>query len=339
MTYINSLNTVRAIALFLVLVEHWLPKGHYIVKLFPGVIGVTLFFTLSGYLITGVLIKDFDRLKNPRYGFGKIVKNFILRRCLRILPPYYFAIVLAYCFKPYLSYFEWDALPYLLTFTFNFYIFHVYYWPGTISHFWTLSVEEQFYLFWPFAVGLLNIKWKTVLIISTLLVALLTRWLYRYYTVGGVLTPACLDSFAIGAGLAYLGNYSREILFKAGKILLLPSILGTSAVLYFEYGHTYDDIFYTRLLVSLFSFALIVFLIKNETGPSEKFRWFWQHPVLIFIGKMSYGMYLYHLLLPSLVPGHWFVDFFVRLLLLTGFSWFSWKLLEQPILSLKSKFV
>ena len=138
--YFNQLNGLRFIAILLVLLEHWLPESiHYP----TGHLGVVIFFVLSGFLITRILIiNSIDPSKKQISVFEKI-KKFIFRRALRIFPIYFLVIIVGLIvgIEPIRKLFIW-----FITYTPNFYIITHKSWIGVWDHFWTLAVEEQYYL-------------------------------------------------------------------------------------------------------------------------------------------------------------------------------------------------
>ena len=148
--YYPKLNSLRAIAIILVLIEHF---AYAIGSHFSaGYYGVDLFFVLSGFLITNILLK-----KNDNTNFKNWV-NFIGRRALRIFPIYYLTILLLLIldYQPLKK-----ELLYVATYTYN-YAWEYFELPlSNISHFWSLAVEEQFYLVWPIIV-LSFLKFKRV---------------------------------------------------------------------------------------------------------------------------------------------------------------------------------
>src|SRR5262249_43976988 len=145
---LRSLDGLRGIAVILVLwahlseentvgwgatIKHWLS---------PGLVGVDIFFVLSGFLITRILIADKAR--------GMPLKNFLIRRFLRIFPIYYLTILLVFLYAPgrYILY----CAGYLGNFYFAYHPAHL-----PLHHTWSLAVEEHFYLLWPFAVYRLSL--------------------------------------------------------------------------------------------------------------------------------------------------------------------------------------
>lgn len=144
--HISALDSIRGVAVLLVILFHCYPT--YITKL--GWLGVDLFFVLSGFLITGLLLDA--KGKNNYY------RNFIVRRTLRIFPLYYFALLLCLVIVPIVfksllppdyGYYTANQL-WFWTYTQN-WLFSKTGFPEnlTLVHFWSLAVEEQFYLFWP----------------------------------------------------------------------------------------------------------------------------------------------------------------------------------------------
>ncbi len=157
MKYFERIDGLRFIAIILVLIEHF---AGIIGKYFTaGYYGVDLFFVISGFLITSILIKPNEK------SFKRNYLNFIGRRTLRIFPIYYLTIIILWSVNlPIVR----EKLIWLLTYTYN-YAWVIYDIPITpINHFWSLGVEEQFYIFWPIIVLALKNKPKTLL--STILI-------------------------------------------------------------------------------------------------------------------------------------------------------------------------
>lgn len=174
-------------------------------KLALGHWGVRMFFVLSGFLITGILIKCRDSIDQSRKDQWLIIKNFYIRRCLRLMPIYYLTILVTSIL------FFSEVKPLLiwhLTYTSNFYFFW-HQWEPYTSHFWALAVEQQFYLVWPFLILLTPRKYIAKLISITILIGPLFRLLMVIlgYSNGDreyLLIFACLDSLGLGSLLSLL---------------------------------------------------------------------------------------------------------------------------------------
>ena len=141
--HMPQLDGLRALAVLFVIYYHWVPvqyHGH----LHWGSFGVQLFFVLSGYLITGILIKVRDQAEKGLV-LGAI-KAFYVRRSLRIFPVYY-AVVIAITILGVYS--ARETFWYNVTYTTNIYLFINNTWTQNTAHFWSLAVEEQFYVVWP----------------------------------------------------------------------------------------------------------------------------------------------------------------------------------------------
>src|SRR6185369_2455289 len=159
MKYVKGLDTLRAFAVILVLLGHWgLPVtlGSTGKFLFTGLVpnapfGVDLFFVLSGFLITNILLNAANSNENRFV----TMRNFIVRRTLRIFPIYYLAIfTLALIGDPFIR----EHLWWFLTYTSNILCFKQNSW-NSFSHTWSLSVEEQFYLMWPWLMIFVRLRY------------------------------------------------------------------------------------------------------------------------------------------------------------------------------------
>lgn len=142
LTYMPELDGLRAIAVGAVLFAHFIPVKYHVSLPF-GSAGVQLFFVLSGFLITSILLRSKD------VSLRKALKNFYARRFLRIFPLYY--LLLALCALT--GWMSWqEDLPWHVFYLSNVYISQLGHWPSVGGHLWSLSVEEQYYLVWPLVV-------------------------------------------------------------------------------------------------------------------------------------------------------------------------------------------
>ena len=213
--HIPSLDGVRGLAVALVMISHFTMGVRPVARLdgwilhtgLSGWIGVDLFFVLSGFLITSILL---DTRAEPHY-----FRNFYLRRTLRIFPLYYAILASTLVLPPLLwsSAANWAWLsviaaraPWFWTYTANVDI-AVHGWDvaGVLGHFWSLAVEEQFYVVWPALVWLVPVHRLRQVCVGLVLVAVATRcglWLGDMKLAGYTLMPARVDALAIGAWVA-----------------------------------------------------------------------------------------------------------------------------------------
>ena len=298
MRYIKEFDSVRAFAVLLVIVEHWAPRD--VDLIFPlGSIGVDIFFVLSGFLISGILINTHNQ-RNPQIsGRWKDVGNFMARRALRIFPLYYavlFLLLLGARFLPNPLPQDW---PYYVSYLQN-YLFHFrQQWPGgKLSPFWSLAVEEQFYLIWPFLLLFLPFRYLKYIFIGGIIVGAISTVSFPFILekneLTPILTPTCIHAFCIGGLLAYLNSERHDLLRKYYPIIMIVGFMALvsfiSAVLlhlpYFVAG---------RLLVSLFTawlFSAILLKKANFIGPLLN------NKSAIALGQVSYGVYVSHNFIP-----------------------------------------
>jgi len=255
MKHIKQLDAIRAIAVLLVLVWHGFPLTHFVNQVPNGPVGVSMFFVLSGFLITRILMDD--RLKAEQLGVTRlqVFRNFFFRRALRIFPIYYLLIVAL-----------WRAddlgttnIEYFLTYTSNFYFFQRQAWDGVLSHTWSLSIEEQFYLVWPWLMLFVKRRWLLPLIFLCIVVGVLSQyWVTNDF--GEVLPHTCLQAFGAGALLSWV------MVFKPGRLPHLYEVLswfaGGAAVVFVVEVVTGNWAFVpVRTLVSVMTAWLIAFVL------------------------------------------------------------------------------
>jgi peptidoglycan/LPS O-acetylase OafA/YrhL len=269
-----------------------------------GSYGVELFFILSGFLITGILYDAHDR---PHY-----FRNFYMRRTLRIFPLYYGVMALVFVVAPLLPLLRGETLNFLVDrqawawlYAVNIYIAKNGEWSFSyLDHFWSLAIEEHFYLFWPLVIFLLARRPRTLIAVSLAisLCAMLARltgslmglsWWTTY-----VLTPFRLDGLAMGSFLALTvrqpGGLERmtRVLPKvsiAAGALLIVTFLWTRLVP----GQGLELVLPVR--ASLILILLACLLVWTLTAAEGSFTSrFFSSRLLVFLGTYSYGLYVYH---------------------------------------------
>ncbi|MGA0558159.1 acyltransferase family protein [Larkinella sp. VNQ87] len=360
-SYLSQLDGVRFIAVALVLYDHWMAERN---TLPLGPLGVTIFFVLSGFLITRILLSSKDKLASRPDGLSVYLKTFYIRRTIRIFPLYYFSLLLlAVLNVPPVR----ETLAWCVLYATNIYIAYYQQWMGVIDHFWSLAVEEQVYLIFPLLLFIVPRRHVPL----TMILMIIGSVLFRYYlyaqdyswVVAYVFTPACLDSFGLGALLAYLWLYQKEWIDK-----LFTNSLGVVAALAvyvvlvvlsktYDAPHNVVSEVWDRLAGSVLGFFLIG---RAAIGFKGWMRWFLENPVSRYLGQISYGLYIFHNLvynfyhtppghptiriwhkLTNLAPmlsGSFIFEFFYYALLTVLMASLSWFLLEKPINALKDRF-
>ncbi|RSK42612.1 acyltransferase family protein [Hymenobacter perfusus] len=288
LAYRPELNGVRAIAVWLVVVQHWATP-----PIMMGEMGRLVFFVLSGYLISGIVWKQqaYPGAPGP---WRQRLGTFYKRRLLRIIPPYYCALALS-ALLPLATIREhplWFLLP-----AANQLFYHLQSWGEGCGHLWTLAVDEQFYLAWPALLGLVGRRVRWLLLIGAS--GLLFRVGWSLLVTPGfvlVLLPASLDLFAAGTLLRLLetapalGRWARGryvLLAWAGWWTLWATLHPLSS------GNIWLVVFPTAGAGA--AFLTLAWLLRN---PAAARRAGLLHPALVWMGQRSFGVYLYHLLLP-----------------------------------------
>jgi peptidoglycan/LPS O-acetylase OafA/YrhL len=356
----KALDGVRGVAIILVFFFHfarWNDTSTLIARLFnaataSGWIGVDIFFVLSGFLITGIL---YDTRNDDHYS-----RRFYVRRMLRIFPIFYGSCLVLLILAPVLHIgWRWGYLA-ILFYGANFLQARSPSYdqvgPVLIGHVWSLAVEEQFYLLWPSAVRILKTRTRIlslavalavsafILRIVELRVGVDLRAIYR-----DLFTR--MDTLAIGAALALLLRGPRKQFWEtAARRSLLPlwGLLLVIAVLERRFDH-YDPVTITwgYSLLALASAALIAEAIRPESWTAK----IMSNRVLRFLGKISYGLYLYQglvivaarpvlALLRRCIPSRLAADsctFAIALMGTVLFSYLSYQFYERPFLRLKSR--
>jgi peptidoglycan/LPS O-acetylase OafA/YrhL len=306
-TRVESLDGLRGIAIGLVLLFHcflfdpqsiWSSSLRRVFGI--GWIGVDLFFVLSGYLITGILI----RMRDKPYYF----RNFYARRALRIFPAYYLMLMLIFLGAGLQGNFAVIRdMPWFLFYVQNWMTLFGHggsAWNG-VSHLWSLAVEEQFYLLWPLLVWLTPRAAIGRLCLFTVVVGVVTKlvlwWTGASWMEIYGLSCCRIDALAFGAWIATLSpeqswfwNRPLRLAGSLGAIALAALTLGGAnlrlAPIYVVIG----------TIASMLAFGSVVFAIHSQSLSRRVQRMLGAHS-LIWLGRYSYGIYLLHF------PVYWIV--------------------------------
>jgi peptidoglycan/LPS O-acetylase OafA/YrhL len=340
---IPELDSLRAIAALLIVGFH-----NWIRVAFFGWVGVNLFFVLSGYLITSIIL---DNLHVDRF-----VLKFYMRRSLRIWPIYYLLLfVLLFLNEVVLrgpagARYPIDGLANYLTYTQNVQA----YWFGAIPpflapswfvHTWTLAIEEQFYLIWPATVVLTG---RRALIPVSLVFTALAVWA-RAFGFHQFLLLSQVDALALGGLLAALLANGEWVRSHVPMVRRGLSPVGIGAFVFLLWSHlphharSLAQNTWTMLAVNVLFFAAVGLAVIHTGRPllaPLRLR------ALRYLGQISYGVYLYHVpvmhwLKPVILralPRH---DQLVNVLVLIpcfAVAVISWELVEKPLLRLKDRF-
>lgn len=347
LSYYKNLDGVRAVAALMVMTFHFfqslgggaVPPAFLAKVAVFGQTGVDLFFVLSGFLITRILLAT---KSGPDY-----FRNFYLRRSLRIFPLYYLFLLLYYFIFPLIFneqtpgfgqqvYYYTYLQNFALTFNWN---------AAGPEHFWSLGVEEHFYLFWPLAVYFLSNTALKRLSIGIIVASLLLRvWMVNQGYSVFYFTFTRFDALAAGALLALLELKNYFTKRNAAKFAGLLAVLFVPAVmmwtLFTGEGNNYIQIFKFLLFSFVyFSFiGLVVCLDQNHFLNrilNTKF--------LNYTGKISYGLYVYHLFVYQLCNRflhleNLILEFVIKFAATFLLSTLSFYLFESSFLKLKKYF-
>jgi peptidoglycan/LPS O-acetylase OafA/YrhL len=363
--YFPHLDVVRGISAFLVIFVHayadyvnWFGRPDVLEKKgnelnifgelaeqFIENLGITVdvFFLISGFLITYILVEEKKR-------FGKIsIKNFIIRRSLRIWPLYFLILAIT----PIIVWSVDRPDPnYLMNLLFlsNFDVINQTIFPWPLAHFWTLSIEEHFYIFWPFMVAFLPKKYLLRSMAGIIAISLIFR-IYSFYFVDNyqlvlyVHTLSRMDALAIGGIGAYF--YSRRAFeFKLDRKIRLTLVVGllalmcTSAI--HEWLNLFDVIFKKYIYIAIIS----VLLLDFDFNPTFE-NFLGKKSFLHYLGKISYGIYMYGNIVVLFVTqrimhnnkmDNIFLYFAFLIAITLIISSVSYEFFEKPLLKLKRKF-
>jgi len=334
-----SLNGWRGVSILLVLGSHltmvwgwpW-RRNDLFIKFCDGDLGVRIFFTISGFLITWLMVTEEQKS-------GAIsLKHFYIRRSLRILPVYVTCLIVLAIIQTFgVGIQAEDTWLKLLTFTRNFYAGN-HAAPLISAHFWSLSVEEQFYLVWPLVFLALGYSFRRRIGFLLGIILLSVGWkilaLFGYYdrhvafAFGDHSTFLYLDCIAYGCVGAMLTGARHGSLKWLTERLPLPVLL---LACFFIIGPEISG-----LGKGLQNFGFLLLLLQSVLLPNfAPFR-FLNHPWLVKIGALSYSLYIWQQLVFLLwpFPKLWFLS------LAATFApfWISYVFLEKTFFALRARY-
>jgi peptidoglycan/LPS O-acetylase OafA/YrhL len=366
-SHIPALDGVRGLAILLVLAHHLLAANTAVTgSTFLNVItlvrtggwmGVDLFFVLSGFLITGIL---FDSLGGRAY-----FRTFYIRRFLRIFPLYYgalfFLLLLSVLLSLHWNGYELVYLAYLQNlppWSFHIPSLNIY---GYTGHFWSLAVEEQFYLIWPLIVFLVRDRRR--LLVTALALVPIAPALRIWTVLHGLPHPLTYqftlcrtDSLLLGACLALAIRGPRPYtLLRIAPVAAAVCFVGTTALALRHHPWNLSEepntflkgVGFTLLAISFA--ALIASVLRSGSLIERLFR----NAAMRWLGRYSYGIYVFHMIVLAAVgfgPRLWLDARFhskvagiagEALLCLTitlALAWISFNFYEKPFLRLKRRF-
>ena len=369
--YFPEIDTLRCLAVCSVIVFH-AKLGGMISQI--GWMGVWLFFVISGFVITLTLFGgEYDKMS-----FLQKMKTFWVRRSFRIIPLYYFVVVSILILSIAFGFRFAEQVPYLLTFTYNFYrIFGDPPAGGIVSHFWSLSVEEQFYFIFPTFAFLAVISRRALN--ATLWIVVITAPILRI-AAGAValhyfqdepragdaiyqLSLAHFDAFALGALIAlnldrikssaglryaiYGGSLSALLLYTAAVVVLYRGEMSVPGAAFHGFrANAFGPVEHAWLYTTInLAFAAAIIASITASGAIGKAL---NVDAFKYMGRISYGLYVYHLPIRSLynldaLAGLPRVDslpgFAIYFALVVAVSAASFRFVEQPILKSSGRFL
>ncbi|HVY75007.1 MAG TPA: acyltransferase [Puia sp.] len=321
---------------------------------------IVFFFVLSSYLITRILLNAKQKAIGTGLSRGKVAGAFLIRRTLRIFPAYY-VYLLILLLLPLEGYEVRQHPGIFFSYFSNVWLYITKSWGPFTVHLWTLAVEEQFYVLCPWLLLFIPDRHLPKAFGTLIIIGAAFRYIsYARMTDPNtevfpmlVLLPACIDCFAAGALLAYYHNwgYTQARWLQWIWVAVIPIwfllILGHHGSLFLALD---------RIFISLFAVTIID---TANRGYKGLVRLFLENRIIQYLSMISYGIYLYHLLMPALfwkflgwlqtnftgmnlskissLMDSGFISFPVSMIMAVGCATISWYCLEQPIDRLRKR--
>jgi len=343
-----SINGLRAISILIVIIHHLSGQNNIFkncqnIKFLKPIIdfiqdgqmGVNVFFVISGFLITYLLINEELNTKKVS------LKNFYIRRTFRIFPAYYF-MLLVYLLLQLFGYIQISNMSWLTSVTYTKYFNVKLDW--ITGHAWSLSIEEQFYLFWPFVFILGNKFRKSVAFFLVIIVPLFRLYFHYFpvYWINELTIFMRIDSIAVGCLFAL---YKDEIIKKIQKKWNLIFVLSIVLLFFLRYFNKIMDklnmsnigVFFGGTHGTLANFLIALIMMYSIFGTKGFWHKLMNSSALNYIGMISYSLYLWQQFFIN-NTSNWYNVFPLNLVLIFIVANISYYFVEKPFLKLKDKF-
>lgn len=362
--YFRNLNGLRFFAAFAVIIHHieqyksiFQHESYFEIKLIKnlGNLGVQFFFVLSGFLITYLLIAEKNKKQKINY------KNFVLRRVLRIWPVYFIVVIFSLFIAPKIELFNTSST--LLIYD-SFYIkiaLLIFFLPNILfrlftpialaAQTWSIGVEEQFYIIWPILIQKIKSLKKTLIYIMlayilfktfAFRISVIYPDLYLLTKISRITNDLSISSFILGA----LGSYIFINKISIIKIITNINTIRISFLLFILLlVLTSSESYYVVGIISIeneiFSLLFIIFILNLIN--TNKIRFSFENKTLLYLGKISYGLYMYHPLcivltfncLESFELYNSMILYIISLNLTIALASISYHIIEEKFLKLK----
>ncbi len=353
-----QLDGLRAFAVGAVLIHHFFQPPR-VGGVDFALLGVWLFFVLSGFLITGILLRSRDQIDYSGYQVGFVLRQFYIRRFLRIFPLYYLVLSVAAMLD--LGDVR-DTIFWHLAYISNYLFAARQHWGSVTAHFWSLSVEEQFYILWPAVILFAPRRLLLKIIITAIAIGPIFRAVAHFLDFNWIarltISLASLDALGLGALLAYCSHHVGEkptLIKHLKQCICWLGVPGLTLLLCLHKLETYklvSHVTQNSWFIEPILWALLFVWVINRassgfTGIGAKIL---ELKPLVYTGKISYGIYVYHPFIYFLVPilfSQMDIDFFrlpreIQFGLLVGITVgmaaISWHFFESPINSFRNHF-
>lgn len=301
-SYFNEkIEALRGIGALIVILDHWAflypePLSRMIYRLNPSVAGIAVFFLISGFYITDMLLRARDRNEK------NWLQKFYIRRAFRMLPVYYLAIIV---FSVLLKEMRnvWEIHAFFLG---NFYPFMTNEGISIGDHLWSVGAELHFYILWPLFLLYVPEKYYKHLALCVILIGPLTRYLIlRIYLGGhhslGVFTTVVFDWIGLGALFAFLIREGRTAIVNI-LLKVLAVLAPVCTVLYlYSFLNFRKTVWFTTIEYLLTACIFGFFVLRAVTGKNGWIEKIYARPLLIKLGTVSYTFYILHPFIPEVV--------------------------------------
>ena len=339
-----NLDLFRALSIVLVMLHHSpIPNDILKIVMKNGNHGVSIFFIISGFLISTLLIREKER--------GSInIKNFLIRRGLRIYPLYYTVLLAYYIAINYFGFFSQSNQQH-----FNDYLFsHIFYFSNLVSisgpffFSWSLSTEEQFYFIFSFVIK----KFSSLRILYFLIFILAVKILFYYFVYVPMYMKPMVnfihyglrvfqEAILLGVILAILMSHQRsfDLVKKICDKVFYPSVACFLYILFFQVIGRHSTI-----TAQLFNLSFVIILFRSVTSPSlDKYIGSRLYNAISYVGLISYGIYLFHMIVSNSlfklnITNDFYLFFLIWLFVVILIASISFELYERRFMKMKSKF-